>query len=276
MTKIDTIEDLVRIIEEHPGWLDRIRNLILTEELMRLPGRFDRFAEDFDQFANKTEGRLVSLEDGQERLERGQTQLEGGQERLERGQTQLEGGQERLERGQTQLEGGQERLERRQTQLERGQARLERGQARLVDDVGMLKGAHTSTVSERDYAVIALELGFNTAELVSRADMYRLGTSAAVGDMDRNVLRSFRAADLIIKAADDDGRTHYIAVEASFSINGRDTDRAMRNAEILTRVTGDPATAAVCGYVLDDTVREKVDSGAVHWYQLTHKDLAPR
>ena len=104
MTKIDTIEDLVRIIEEHPGWLDRIRNLILTEELMRLPGRFDRFAEDFDQFANKTEGRLVSLEDGQERLERGQTQLEGGQERLERGQTQLEGGQERLERGQTQLE----------------------------------------------------------------------------------------------------------------------------------------------------------------------------
>ena len=226
MTKIDTIEDLARIIEEHPGWLDRIRNLILTEELMRLPGRFDRLAEDFDQFANKTEGRLVSLEDGQARLER-------------------------------------------------GQARLERGQARLVDDVGMLKGAHTSTVSERDYAVIALELGFNTAELVSRADMYRLGTSAAVGDMDRNVLRSFRAADLIIKATDDDGRTHYIAVEASFSINGRDTDRAVRNAEILTRVTGDPATAVVCGYVLDDTVREKVDSGAVHWYQLTHKDLAP-
>ncbi len=220
MTTINTIEDLIRIIEENPEWLDRIRNLILTDDLLRLPERFNEFAE-------RTDRRLSVLDDRQDRFDDRQDRFE---------------------------------------------ARMDR----LTDDVGVLKGAHASSVAVGDYEVIAIEMGFTSASSISRGEVYRMGMSPAVEDFGRDALRSFREADLVIRATDDAGRTHYIAVEASYTINGRDTDRAIRNAEILARVTGYPAVAAVCGYEVDNSVREKIESGAVHWRQLMRKDLAPR
>lgn len=59
-------------------------------------------------------------------------------------------------------------------------------------------------------------------------------------------------------------------MEASYTVNGRDTDRALRNAEILTRLTGKPAQAVVAGYRLDDRVRARVESGKVYWRELEH------
>ncbi|QID32678.1 hypothetical protein [Pampinifervens florentissimum] len=43
---INTIEDLERILRENPEWRERIRILILEEELRRLPARFERFVEE--------------------------------------------------------------------------------------------------------------------------------------------------------------------------------------------------------------------------------------
>ncbi len=43
---INTIEDLERILKENPEWRERIRSLILEEELRRLPARFERFVEE--------------------------------------------------------------------------------------------------------------------------------------------------------------------------------------------------------------------------------------
>ena len=43
---INTIEDLERILRENPEWRERIRSLILEEELRRLPARFERFVEE--------------------------------------------------------------------------------------------------------------------------------------------------------------------------------------------------------------------------------------
>ncbi len=43
---INTIEDLERILRENPEWRERIRTLILEEELRRLPARFERFVEE--------------------------------------------------------------------------------------------------------------------------------------------------------------------------------------------------------------------------------------
>ncbi len=43
---VNTIEDLERILRENPEWRERIRSLILEEELRRLPARFERFVEE--------------------------------------------------------------------------------------------------------------------------------------------------------------------------------------------------------------------------------------
>ena len=79
MTTINTIEDLARILRDQPTWAEALRALLLSQELLDLPGRFDRFVEAqqkaneaqqetnrlTDQRLNAIEGRLGNLEGGQ-------------------------------------------------------------------------------------------------------------------------------------------------------------------------------------------------------------------
>ena len=86
--------------------------------------------------------------------------------------------------------------------------------------------------------------------------------------IDGGSLLSFRSADLIMEAVDAAGETCYVAVEISFTANGRDTRRALRNADFLTRFTGRTSHAVVSGLKHDDRIKEIIESGAVSWYQL--------
>ena len=146
----------------------------------------------------------------------------------------------------------------------------------MLDDVGVLKGARAMSVAERDCEVIALEMGFVRATLVSRADMFRIGMSPVIQYLGRDELRSFRKADIVMEAFDAADQKTYIAVETSYTVDQRDTRRALRNAEILTEVKGLPALAAVCGRDIDLEVEGVISSGAVHWHQFGNEDLAPR
>ena len=86
MTTINTIEDLARILRDQPTWAEALRALILAQDLLDLPGRFDRFVQaqqesnsaqreankaqqEFnrttDQRLNAIEGRLGNLEGGE-------------------------------------------------------------------------------------------------------------------------------------------------------------------------------------------------------------------
>ena len=56
MTTINTIEDLIRILRDQPTWAEALRAILLTQELLDLPGRFDRFVEaqrEFNQAQQK-------------------------------------------------------------------------------------------------------------------------------------------------------------------------------------------------------------------------------
>jgi len=56
VVEIRTVNDIIVALKNHPHWLEEIRRLILTEELMRLPQRFDAFVEnDFKPLAQKVD-----------------------------------------------------------------------------------------------------------------------------------------------------------------------------------------------------------------------------
>ena len=45
-----TIEDLARILRDQPTWAEVLRALLVTQELLDLPGQFDRFVEAQREF----------------------------------------------------------------------------------------------------------------------------------------------------------------------------------------------------------------------------------
>ena len=203
MTTINTIEDLVHILDEHPHWLEALRARLLTRELIELPEKFAAFVET-------TNKRLDTLE----------SDVKG-----------------------------------------------------LRDDMGILKGAHARNVAIEDAAAIARGLGLRRTRTLSRDEVWDLTEAADTSAIAANDLRSFRRADLMMEATDRAGEPCYIAVEISFTANGRDTTRAVRNAEFLTRFTGKPAYAVIAGLRLDNRIQPTIDSGAVFWHQLDPTDL---
>ena len=86
MTTVNTIEDLIRILDEHPEWNDALRARVLSQELLNLPQTLADFAESTERkltaleatqaemqgalakFIENTDQRLMALEAGQNRL----------------------------------------------------------------------------------------------------------------------------------------------------------------------------------------------------------------
>ena len=143
----------------------------------------------------------------------------------------------------------------------------------LRDDIAPLKGAHVRSAAVREAGLIAEDMGFTFVRTLTSEQVRILSRSESTTDISAGDLRSFRRADLIMEVTDGEGDTCYVAVEISFTANGRDTSRAVRNAGFLTSFTGKRSVAAVAGLRRDDRIDESIESGEVFWHQLDPSDL---
>ena len=62
MTTINDINDLARILREQPEWVDTLRSLLLTQELLEMPDRLADLVQVVEAMDQRLGGRLDSLE----------------------------------------------------------------------------------------------------------------------------------------------------------------------------------------------------------------------
>ncbi len=148
---------------------------------------------------------------------------------------------------------------------------------RMSDDFGNFRGAYAETAVEKNFVLIVMDIsegaGLNLDELSARTliqrDLVAMARhSGDTSDLSRGELRSFYQSDLVIEAMDDNEETHYIAVEASYTCNGRDTTRAIAHARLLKRFTRRPAHPVVAGVRRDRNIQPEIDAGQVFWHQI--------
>ena len=144
----------------------------------------------------------------------------------------------------------------------------------MINDLALIKIWNARAVAVEYAAVIALDMGFEYIRTLSRLELALMAQRARGGDIPANELESFRNADLIVEAKNG-AEIHYITVEASFTTDHRDTDRAQRNAGFLTRFTGCPAHAAIASVRNDHAVDSQISSGTIHWHRIAQRDLDP-
>ena len=282
MTTIHTIEDLIRVLDENPQWAEALRARLLTRELLELPETVAALAatvaelsREFREFAKTTGDRLSSLEEGQQELRTDVTELRTDVNELKIGQQELRADVNELKIGQQELRADVTELKIGQQELRADVDDLKRGQARLQDDVGFIKGRFIYDIVRGDAGVIASEMGFSLAHPLNRADLMNMTRLQETTDIPRGDMQSFHRADLIMQVTDSENRPHYIAVEASFTVNGRDSRRALRNAELITRFTGQPAHPALAGVRSDQDIRQLFESGQLYWYEISSEDVQP-
>ena len=227
MTTINSQEDFLRALRENPEWKEAVRALILGEELMQLPTRFNAFVDEQRQVNKRVESDISALKAGQTRLEDGQARLEAGQ------------------------------------------ARIETRMTRQENDMATVKAAHARWSALRGAESITLDMNIDFVRTLTEPDLIRMAKTSSP-NMPRNELFSFRTADLVVEARDDSG-TVYIAMEASYTGDLRDSDRAQRNARLLTEFTGHRSIPVVASVRNVSEVTALIDAGTVYWYQIPER-----
>ena len=256
MATINTIQDLLRLLDENPEWVDALRARLLTQELLELPEKFAQFATRVDHFVEATNKRFDALEASQTRLEADMSEFKATVERF-------------IETTNLFIAATDRRFEENAAQHRHFDADMKV----LRSDIGVLRGGHARTTAIRKAAGIARGMGLRRTRNLSMDDLYDMIDSANTSDIHANVLTSFANADLVMEAADTEGEMCYVAVEISYTVHNRDISRSSRNSRFLTRFTGRPAFAAVSGERVEEDVQDIIDSGEVFWYQLRAEDL---
>ncbi len=216
MTTINTADDLVALLQENDEFRNAVMRELLTQELLALPAVFDAFVSEM----------------------RGET----GEIRGETGEIRGEMGEIRGEMGEIRGEMGEIRT----------------GVRRNADNIGEVKGLLMERAVREDAPVIASDMGLEWKKSLERNDVVAIADEAvregrATG-ISRDNMRRFRRTDLVIEATDYDDTVHYVIVEISYTADSRDTDRAIRHAEYITRFTGVPAYAAISSVYIDNRI----------------------
>ena len=145
---------------------------------------------------------------------------------------------------------------------------------RVERDLGILKGNAARRLLQLHHDTILEIFQLDFVRTLGRDDLSRMVRNSGIAtQIEFGQRRSFYAADLVLEGTDADGITHYVAAEASFTADHRDTDRARRNPEFLTRFTGYAAHPMVGSVSNDHAVQELVDAGAIGWFQLDAREL---
>ena len=228
MTTINSLDDFLRALDDNPSWKEAVRARILGEELLQLPARFDAFAGEMHTFVGEMHTFTKEQRAVNAELRSDIAELKAFTE-------------------------DQKVWNRNAT------ARFDR----MEGDIGALKGHYIRTVSVEDAPGIASDMGLQYIRTLSRDELNRM----VAGSLPRDEARSFRNADLVMEVTDEQ-ETSYIAMEISYTADKRESDRVVRNAEIITRFTGRPARPAIASVRNDHEVAELVESGAVHWHPI--------
>ena len=248
-------ERLIRTLQDDPVFLAQIRSLVLSAELVQLPERFAQFAthvtgfiERQEEFNTRTDASIGRLEESIARQDQSIGRLEESVARLEE-------------------------INARQAETN---ASVDRRLQRITDDLGDLKGHVAGRIAREMSDDIAEQLGYEITQQLNGNDLRYMLRGSTANDIPAGVRRSFYVADLVVKVQDQHGNQLFMAVEASYTADERDTQRAVRNAELISRFTGMPAVPVVASLENDHTVQQLVEDRRVQWFQFQTRDLQPQ
>ena len=254
-TNIDTVQDLFRILDENPEWLEALRAKILTKELLELPENHAALAANVTTLTARVDALTAEVAILTARMDALTARVDALTAELAAFTTEMRAFAE-------EMRAFAEAANRRFDNLDARFDRMER-------DNSDIKGDSAERKAAREIANIVEALGKIWVRNLDREEIYALERAANIQGIPRGHLRSYRGADIIAEAVEpDDDAPCYVVVEASYTANGRETTRAIRSAGLLSRFSGKPAYPIIAGVRVDNETREAIDAGEIQYYEL--------
>jgi uncharacterized protein YoxC len=266
---IRTVEDLIRVLEEHPEWRERLLAVLLGQEFLQVPARLERIEAVLERLVESHQQLWEShrqLQESHQQLWESHQQALARLDRLETIVQQLLESHQQLWESHRQLqESHRQLLESHQMlvaevrELRQTVEQLVNWMQRLDTDVGKLKGK----VLELDYLQHApARFGY----YVRRPRVVNLGhflddLREQGHEFSLDEWTQLASLDVLLQAQHPYTReTIFLAIEVSWMLFPDDVERARKRAELL-RAHGINAYAAVAG---EGFVPEARDAAVQH------------
>ena len=264
---INNIADLARILREQPEWADAIRGIVLGEDALNLPARFDEFVR-----VTEENNRLVREELAQQRelLAQHSELLAQHSELLAQHSAQLAQHTEQLARITELLEQHTELLTQHgellglfRSDLISLDARVSRVEGRLGNLEGREyeRGVRTKALSRvrRRLGMGNTYLALTQDGLVAPQLNSVIARALERGDLSDEDEDDLLTADIII--SDHDNR--HAVIEVSITAEESDIVRARRRADIMAAVTGGVVKPALITASLNEVQKAQAVEAAV-------------
>ncbi len=261
-TNIDTVQDLFRILNENPEWLEALRAKILTKELLELPENHAALAANVATLTARVDALAAEVAILTARMDALTARVDALTVRVDALTAELAAFTTEMRAFAEEMRAFAEAVNRRLDNIDARFDRMER-------DNSDIKGDSAERKAAREIANIVEDLGKIWVRNLDREEIYALERAANIQGIPRGHLRSYRGADIIAEALEaDDDAPCYVVVEASYTANGRETTRAIRSAGLLSRFSGKPAYPIIAGVRVDNETREAIDAGEIQYYEL--------
>ena len=272
---INTIEDLFRVLDENPEWMQALRARILTKELLELPEKHAVLTERVDVLTERVDALATEVHTLTKRVDALTERVDALTERVDALTERVDALTERVDtlaarmdtlaaRMDTFVEEMRLFVQATNRRLDNIDSRLDR----MEGDNASLKGFGAEYRAGIEIVNIVEHLGKMWMRTLGRDEIVAFERAANIQGIPKAHLLSYRAADIIAEAAEADGATCYVVVEVSYTANGRDTTRATRSAGLLSRFTGINAYPIIAGFRTDNATQELIDDGQIHFYEL--------
>ena len=238
---INTAEDVIRVLHDNPGLIVRVlrespealaeaRSVILTDEVLALPERFDQMLDAQNRMLDVQNQMLREIRHTNRRVD-GLNETVGRLEALNETVGRLEEQGDRIDSRVGHLIGSE----------------LERKLAVIVPH--RLRGRFEAEISQ----ILVYQ---DRDPVVSPDFLIRIDEDREAGLISAEQHRRIRNTDMIVQARtrqDDDDI--YFAIEAGVTLEKRDIDRAIASAELIESVLDTEAIPLVVAYTIPDDVR---------------------
>ncbi len=299
---INTIEDFLRAMRDNEEMRSAVRRELMTAEVLALPGQFAAMLEEQRNQRQNMTSIFEELRDMRQNM----TSMQEEQRNQRQNMTSMQEEQRNQRQNMTSifeelrdLRQGTNALLAEQVNMRRDIGALHGMYRRQHDDLARFRGNYALHAARENYVPIARlfarrngvqQMYVRQLADVERRDMLARNTNALESlDLRDAAWDSFMSPDLVAEVTglhSNEEPRYYIAVEASFTADRKDLERATDNAKILRCATGQDAYAVVAAVrlapsienLLLDDVTEYVEADnedIALWYNLVEEELEP-
>ena len=272
---VSDIDDLVRLLAEHPEWRARLRPLILGDEMLQIPTHMDRVEAALERSTERMDrieaalGNLTAAADrSTERMDRIEATLEAVGRRVQDLTAAADRSTERMDRIEATIEHltaaadrSTERMDRIEATIEHLSQEISRLAAAILDltrrsdrtdgELGNIRGDLLEMKFDRNIGNW-LRTWMRKPRKVEMDDLDLLDSAVSQGSVTEQEAAQVAALDAVVQGRDRVTMAEFmLAIEISQTINVDDVDRANRRAEILRRA-GYDVLPFVLGYRITD------------------------